>query len=91
MINFYGIIKEDIEKRNPKQPEISDRPYRKLITRGLGYETTNLLFNLISQRPYIHKICFQDTDSCEAKYQFLISKQENIGLKHLNYFKAFIE
>ena len=30
-------------------------------------------------------------DPYEAKYQFLISKRESIGLKHFNDFKAFIE
>ena len=30
-------------------------------------------------------------DPYEAKYQFLINKRENTGLKHLNDSKAFIE
>ena len=30
-------------------------------------------------------------DLCEAKYQFLINKRENVGLKHFNDPKAFIE
>ena len=30
-------------------------------------------------------------DPYEAKYQLLINKRENTGLKHLNDFKAFIE
>ena len=30
-------------------------------------------------------------DPYEAKYQFLINKREQTGLKHLNDFKAFIE
>ena len=34
---------------------------------------------------------FYAKDPYEAKYQFLINKRENIGLKHLNDPKAFIE
>ena len=30
-------------------------------------------------------------DLCEAKYQFLINKRENVDLKHFNDPKAFIE
>ena len=30
-------------------------------------------------------------DLSEAKYQFLIKNRESIGLKHLNYCKAFTE
>ena len=30
-------------------------------------------------------------DSYEAKYQFLIIKRKSTGLKHLNYYKPFIE
>ena len=30
-------------------------------------------------------------DPCEAKYQFLINKRENTGLKHFNDTKAFVE
>ena len=30
-------------------------------------------------------------DLCEAKYRFLINKRENVGLKHFNDPKAFIE
>ena len=32
-----------------------------------------------------------ERDLCEAKYQFLINKRENVGLKHFNDPKAFIE
>ena len=34
-------------------------------------------------------ICFQDLN--ELKYQFLIKKHEDVGIKHLNDSKAFIE
>ena len=42
------------------------------------------LFNLINQQP-------DGKDSYEEKYQFLIKKRENTGLKHLNDSKAILE
>ena len=47
--------------------------------------------NLKSHQPYIDKIYLYAKDLHEAKYQFLINKQESIGLKHFNDPKAFIE
>ena len=49
-----------------------------------------LLFNLISQQPDIDKLYLYAEDPLEAKYQFLINKQESTGLKNLNDYKAFI-
>ena len=36
-------------------------------------------------------IYLYDKDPYEAKYQFLIRKREDVGRKHFNDFKAFIE
>ena len=47
--------------------------------------------NLISNQPDINKIYLYAKDPYKAKYQFLINKRENIGLKHFNDPKAFIE
>ena len=49
------------------------------------------MLNLLSQQPDIAKICLYVKDPYEAKYQFLISKRESTGLKHLNHSIAFIE
>ena len=62
-----------------------------LIIEGYGSGKTNSLFNLISQQPDIDKIYFYAKDPFEAKYQFLINKRENTGLKHFNDSKTFIE
>ena len=43
---------------------------------------TNSLFNLINHQPEIEKIYLYAKDPYEAKYQFLINKRENRGLKH---------
>ena len=58
---------------------------------SLDQEKTNLLFNLISQEPYIDKIYLYAKDPFEAKYQFLINKQESAGSKHFNDSKTFVE
>ena len=49
------------------------------------------MFNLINQQPGTDKIYSYPKDPYEAKYQFLINKQESTGLKHFNDSKAFTE
>ena len=51
---------------------------------GSGSGTTNALLNLISQQDDIDKIYLYAKDLSESKYQFLIKKCENAGMKHLN-------
>ena len=57
MTNFDDVIKEETKEHNPNWPEIPDHPYRILIIGSSGSGKTNLLFNLINQRPDIDKIC----------------------------------
>ena len=90
MINFDA-TKENIKEYNPNWPKIPDHPYRILIFGGSGSGKTNSLFNLINRQPDIDKIYLYAKDPYEEKYQFLIIKQENAGLKHFNDSKAFIE
>ena len=49
------------------------------------------LLHLINNKPGIDKINLNAKDSYEAKYQLLIIKRENTGLKYFNDSKAFIE
>ena len=69
----------------------SDHPYRILIIGGSGSGKTNLLLNLIENQPDIDKMYLYAKDLYESKYQFLTNERENIGLKHFNDPKAFIE
>ena len=46
---------------------------------------------MISQQSDIDKIYLYDKDPYEAKYQFLINKQEGTRLKHFNDSRVFIE
>ena len=49
------------------------------------------MFNLIKEQDDIDKIYLYAKDLSEPKYQFLIEKRKNVGLKYLNDQKAFIE
>ena len=91
MINFDDDTKENIKDYNPNWPQLPDHPYRILIIGGSESGKRNSLFNLISQQPNIEKICLYAKDPYEAKYQYLMNKQESAGLKHFNDSKAFIE
>ena len=94
MINFDDITKENwprIGQIEPNWPRIADHLYRILITGGPESGKTNSLFNLINHQPDIDKTYLYANDPYDAKYQFLIKKQESTGLKHLNDSEAFIE
>ena len=52
---------------------------------------TNLLFNLINNQSDIDKIYLYEKDPYEAKYQYLIDKDEKVGLDHFNDPKAFMK
>ena len=62
--------------------------------RGSGSEKTNALLNLIKQQDSDNlsdKIYVHPKDLNEPKFQFLIKTHEDIGVKHLNDPKAFLE
>ena len=65
-------------------PFIPDHPYKSLIIDGFGSGKTNALLNLISQQDDIDKIYFYAKDLNEPKYNFLIKKPEDAGIKHFN-------
>ena len=71
--------------------QIPDHSYRILIIGGSRFEQTNSLFNLINHEPNMHKIFLYAKDPRKAKYKFLIKEREDVGTKHFNDFKAFIE
>ena len=91
MINFDECTNENKRKHSLNWPCISDHPCRILIIGGSGSGKTNVLLNLINNQPDINKIYLYAKDPYEDKYQFLIKKRENIGLKHFNDPKAFVE
>ena len=67
-------------------------PYRMLIIGPSVSGKPNALLNLIQQdNNVIYKIYLYAKDLEEPKYQFLIEKRENAGIKNLNDPNAFIE
>ena len=91
MFNLDGITKENNKERNKKWPYIPDHPYTNFIIGGSGWGKTNALLNLIKQQDDLDKIYLYAKDLRKAKYEFLIKKREDIGIKHLNTSNAFIE
>ena len=62
-----------------------------LIIGPLGSGKTNTLLHLINNFHPIDKIYLYAKDTDEKKYQFLINKREQAGIKNLNDPHAFIE
>ena len=91
MINLDSITNENHKELNEKWPYIPNHPYRILITGGSGSGKTNVLINLINEQHDIDKIYLYAKDLSEPKYEYLIKKREDAGIKHLNNPNAFIE
>ena len=94
MINLDSITNENNKGHNEKWPYIPDHPYRILIIGSSGSGKTNTLLNFRKKqdkRDVIGKMYFYARDLNEPKYQFLIEKRENIGIKHYNDPNAFVE
>ena len=94
MFNLDGITNKNNEDHNKKIPCIQDHPYRMLIIGSSGSGKTNALLNLIKEQDsgnLIDNIYLYGKDLNEPKYQFLIKKHEDVGIKHLNDRKVFIE
>ena len=88
------ITSENIEDHNKKWPFISDHPYRVLIVGGSESGKTNALLQLTKEQNsdnHIDKIYLYAKDLNKPKYQLLIKKREDGGIKHLNDPKTFIE
>ena len=91
MINLDSITNKNNKEHNQKWPYIPDHPYRLLIIGGSRSGKTNALLNLINEQNDIDKIYLYARDLSEPKYEYLIKKRENAGIKHLNNPNAFIE
>ena len=92
MINLGSITnKNNKKKHNEKWPFIPDHPYIIIIIGGSGLGKTNALINLINEQNDIDKIYLYARDLSEPKYEYLIQKREDAGIKNLNNPNAFIE
>ena len=83
MINLDSITNKNNKKHNEKWPYIPDHSYRIIIFGGSGSGKTNALINLINEQNNIDKIYLHVRDLFESKYEYLIKKREDLGIKHL--------
>ena len=94
MVNLDDITNTNDKDHNKKWPCITDHSYKMLIIEGSGSGKSNALINLIKGQysdNLIDKIYLHAKNLSESKSWFLIKKRENVGIKHLNDPKTFIE
>ena len=91
MINLDSITNENNKVHNKKWPYIPDHPYRILIIGGSGSGKTNALIMLTNKRNNIDKMYFYARYLSEPKYEYLVKKRKDIGIKYVNNPNAFIE
>ena len=91
MISLDSITNENNKEHNEKQPYIPDHSFRILIIGGSGSRITNAKLHLMNEQDDIDKIYLYAKDLSKPKYEFLIKKCENAGIKHLDDPNAFTE
>ena len=87
MLNLDNIVSN--KKKNSSEND--DWPFRMLIIGPSGSGKTNTLLHLINNFHPIDKIYLYAKDTNEKKYQYLINKRQQAGIKNLNDPHAFIE
>ena len=85
MLNLNNIVS------NKKIKEDKNWPFRMLIIGPSGSGKTNTLLHLINNLYPIDKIYLYAKDIREPKYEYLINKREQAGIKNVDDPKAFIE
>ena len=96
MLNLDNIVsnkkKSSLEDtRGSSSSERNNWPFRMLIIGPSGSGKTNTLLHLINDLHPIDKIYLYAKDLHEPKYEYLINKREQAGIKNLNDPHAFIE
>ena len=87
MLNLDDIV----GNKKKSSSEHNDWPFRMLIIGPSGSGKTNTLLHLIDKFHPINKIYLYAKDTDENKYQYLINKREQAGIKILNDPHVFIE
>ena len=98
MLNLDNIVSNKNENKNttgstaePSSSERNNWPFRMLIIAPSGSGKTNTLLHLINNLHPIDKIYLYAEDLHEPKYEYLINKREQAGMKNLNDPHAFIK
>ena len=87
MLNLDDIV----SNKKKSSSEHNDWSFRMLIIGPSGSDKTNTLLHLINNFHPIDKIYLYAKDTDEKKYQYLINKREQAGIKNLNDPHAFIK
>ena len=87
MLNLVDIV----NNKKKSSSKNDDWPFRMLIIGPSGSGKTNTLLHLINNFHLIDKIYLYTKDTDEKKYEYLINKREQAGIKNLNDPHAFIE
>ena len=85
MLNLDNIVSNKKENKN------NDWPFRMLIIGPSGSGKTNTLLHLINNLHPIDKIYLYAKDIHEPKYEYLINRREQAGIKNLDDPKVCIE
>ena len=80
MLNLDNIVSD----KNISSSEDNNWPFRMLIIGPSGSSKTNTLLHLINNLHPIDEIYLYAKDIHEAKYEYLINKREQAGIKNLN-------
>ena len=80
MLNLDDIV----SNKKKSYSENDDWPFRMLIIGASGSGKINTLLHLIDKFHPIDKIYLYAKDTDEPKYQYLINKREQAGIKNLN-------
>ena len=91
MVNIDNYVNENRTERNEKWTYIPDHPNRIIIIGGSVSGKTNALINLINVQNDIDKKILYARDLSEPKYEYLIKKRKDAGIKHLNNPNAFFQ
>ena len=87
MLNLDNIV----SNKNTSSSKDNNWSFRMLIIGPPGSGKTNTLLHLINNLHPIDKIYLYAKDIHEPKYEYLINKREQAGIKNLNDPQAFIE
>ena len=94
MLNLDNIVSNRNENKDTTGSSSSERnnwPLRMLVIGPSGSGKTNTVLHLINNLHLIDKIYLYAKDINEPKYEYLINKREQAGIKNLNDPHAFIE